>query len=156
MIKEIHTLRRFDSISPRVDPWILTLLVAVTRIPFFAKTLFEFDSINYAVALFRFDLTQDTPHFPGYLLHIGIAKLLYALVGDANLAYVLESFFLSIGSVLFVWWGVRYAAGRGAAFGAAAVWALNPIFWFYGCVATVYPHEAFFTAAVAAIAVRYC
>lgn len=137
-------------------PAALAGIVALTRIPFFAHTLFEFDSVNYAVALFRFDLAQDTPHLPGYLLHVGIGKLLFALVGDANLAYVLEAFFLSLGSVLLVWWALRSIVAPGAAFIAAAVWALNPIFWFYGCVASGYAHEAFFTSAVAAIAVRYC
>jgi len=139
---------------------VLTLLVCATRIPFFAKTLFEFDSVNYAIALFKFDLAQDTPQLPGYVLHVGIAKIIFAIVqkfgGDANLAYVLESFFLSLGSVLFVWYAVRIGASRGAAFAAATVWALNPIFWFYGCVASVYAHEAFFTSAVAAIAIKYC
>ncbi len=146
---------RTFKIPKPADPWLLVLLVAATRIPFFAKTLFEFDSMNYAIALFRFDLMQETPHFPGYLLHVGIAQLLLYLTHNVNDAYVLESFLLSIGSVLLVWYAVRLVAGRAMAFGAAAVWAFNPIFWFYGCVATVYPHEAFFTAAVAAIGVRY-
>ena len=141
--------------ASRLEPWALAAIVAATRIPFFARTLFEFDSVNFAVALFRYDLSQDTPHLPGYVLHVGIAKLLYLLVGDANLSYVLESFFLSIGSVLFVWWGVRSVTDGRVAFYSALVWSLNPIFWFQSCVAAAYGHEAFFTAAFAAYAVRY-
>ena len=147
---------RFPIIPKRADAWLLALLVVASRIPFFAKTLFEYDSVNYAVALFHYDPYQNTPHFPGYPLHIGIAKLLMLVAGNANSAFVLEAFFLSLGSVLFVWWGMHAAVGRGAAFWTACVWALNPVFWFYGCVAAIYPFEAFFTSAVAAFGIRYC
>jgi hypothetical protein len=127
---------------------LLALLVAVTRIPFFARSLFEFDSVNYAVALTRFDLAQDTPHFPGYPLHVGIGKLLFLFFGDANRAFVWESFLLSLGAVLCVWMAARRVAPARVALYAAVVWAVNPFLWFYGCVATVYAHEAFFTSLV--------
>ncbi len=151
------TLRAARSAEPG-GPWasgaFLVLLVALTRIPFFARTLFEFDSVNYAVALTRYDLAQDTPHFPGYPLHVGIGRLLFALVGDANRAYVLESFLLSIGAVLLVWFAARRLAGPRAALLASVVFVLNPFLWFYGAVATAYPHEAFFTALAAALGVQ--
>ncbi len=48
----------------------LAIATLQTRLPFRAKTFFEFDSINFAVATFRFDIGQVTPQMPGYILHV--------------------------------------------------------------------------------------
>ncbi len=126
----------------------LSLLVLVTRLPFISKTLFEFDSIDFAVATFRFSLEQVTPHFPGYILHILFARFLLLFFSDINLAFVGISILLSIGSVLFMWRSAALLRGERVGFVAATFWAFNPMFWFYGEVATVYIYEAFFACAL--------
>src|SRR5665213_4364206 len=81
----------------------LALATFLTRFPIRAKTFFEFDSINFAVGTFRFDLGQVTPQMPGYILHVLFGRLLYWLTDDLNLASVWVSILLSIGAVLFLW-----------------------------------------------------
>ncbi len=127
-----------------------SLLIAatlVTRLPFISQMLYEFDSIDFAVATFRFSLEQVTPHFPGYILHILFAKFILLFISDVNLAFVMISILLSIGSVLFLWRaGVRLRGERVGVI-AAVLWLLTPLFWFYGEVASAYVYEAFFASA---------
>ena len=126
----------------------LSVLVIGTRLPFIAKTLFEFDSIDFAVATFRFSLEQVTPHFPGYILHILFARFLLLFFSDVNFVFVCISILVSIGSVLFMWRTAALLRGERVGFIAALFWAMNPMFWFYGEVATVYIYEAFFACAL--------
>jgi 4-amino-4-deoxy-L-arabinose transferase-like glycosyltransferase len=126
----------------------LMLLVLLTRLPFVAHTLFEFDSVDFAVALHRFSLEQVTPHMPGYILHILFGRVLEMFTEDANTAFVWVSILLSIGSTLFLWRAAYWLRGERVALIAALIWLTNPLFWFYGEVATVYPHEAFYAAAL--------
>ena len=124
----------------------LAIATLLTRLPFRAHAFFEFDSLNFAVAIFRFDLREVTPQMPGYILHVLLGRLLYAITGDLNSAYVWLSILLSIGSVLFLWRAAAQIRGERVAIIAALIWLTTPLFWFQGEVATVYAHEAFFTA----------
>src|SRR5437588_11598128 len=123
---------------------LLTAGVLITRLPFISHMLYEFDSIDFAVATFRFSLEQVTPHFPGYILHVLFAKFLLLFLSDVNLAFVWISILLSIGSVLFLWRAAAALRGERVGVIAAVLWLFTPLLWFYGEVATSYMYEAFF------------
>lgn len=123
----------------------LALATFLTRFPIRAKTFFEFDSINFAVGTFRFDLGQVTPQMPGYILHVLFGRLLYWLTGDLNQAYVWVSILLSIGAVLLLWRAAAVLRGERVGVIAAMLWLTLPIFWFHGAVASIYSEEAFYT-----------
>ena len=126
----------------------LAMATLATRLPFAAKTFFEFDSINFAVATYRFDLREVTPHMPGYILHVLLGRLLNLLTGDLNLAFIWVSILLSVGSVLLLWRAAAQLRGERVAFIAALIWLTTPLFWFHGEVAAIYAHEAFFASAL--------
>ena len=131
----------------RLTGVLLAAAVVATRLPFISRKLYEFDSVDFAVATFRFSLEQVTPHFPGYILHILFAKVLLLFTRDVNLAFVLVSIILSIGSVLFLWRAGAALRGERVGFMTAVIWLVTPIFWFYGEVATSYMYEALFACA---------
>ena len=131
----------------RITGLLLTVAVLVTRLPFISRMLYEFDSIDFAVATFRFSIEQVTPHFPGYVLHILFAKFILLFISDVNLVFVWISVLLSIGSVLFLWRAGVSLRGERVGVIAALLWLFTPIFWFYGEVATSYVYEAFFASA---------
>ncbi len=126
----------------------LALATLLTRLPFRARTFFEFDSINFAVATFRFDLGQVTPQMPGYILHVLFGRLLYLVTGDLNQAYVWVSILLSSGAVLFLWRAAAALRGERVAIIAALLWLTTPLFWFHGEVNAIYAEEAFFTSLI--------
>ncbi len=133
---------------------VLALATFATRIPFRARTLFEFDSINFAIATIRFDLSEVTPHMPGDILHVLLGRLFYWLIGDLNAAFVWLSIVLSVGSVLFLWRAAAQLRGERVAVIAAILWLTMPLFWFHGCVATAYVQEAFFASALLYVGIR--
>ena len=126
----------------------LALLTLFTRLPFHAKTFFEFDSIDFAVATFRFSLEHVTPHMPGYIGHILLGRFLTQFTSDINSAFVWLSTTLSIISVLHMWRAGAQLRGERVGLIAAVLWLFTPLFWFYGEVATAYIHEALFASAV--------
>jgi hypothetical protein len=127
---------------------VLAVATLISRLAVHSKTLFEFDSINFAVAAFRFDLGEVTPQIPGYILHVWFGRILSWIIGDINLAYVWVSILLSIGSVIFLWRAAAELRGERVAIIAALVWLTTPLFWFHGAVAAIYAEEAFFTGAL--------
>jgi hypothetical protein len=132
----------------------LALVTLLTRLPFQARTFFEFDSIDYAVATFRFSLEQVTPHMPGYIGHILLGRFFTLFTADINQAFVWLSTTLSIVSVLFMWRAGAQLRGERVGVVAAVLWLFTPLFWFYGEVATAYIHEALFASIILYLALR--
>jgi hypothetical protein len=119
-----------------------------------AKTLFEFDSVAFAVATFRFSLEQVTPHMPGYILHVLFGRFFLLFTSDHNQAFVFLSGTLSVLSVLCIWRAGAWLRGERLGVIAACLWMTTPMFWFYGEVATAYIHEAFFASLLLYLGIR--
>ncbi len=149
---------------------------AVLRLPFAARRMWDHDSIQFALGVERYDLAAHHPHPPGYPLYIAILKVLAAcgvpsLDGMVALSVLAEA----IGAALMVLLVARLVGGAGAGtkageapggerlderaavvagLFAAALYATNPILWFYGELPLVYAVEAGMTVAVAYAALR--
>ncbi len=130
----------------RVDLLLLAGAVTISRGLFRSHDLYDIDSVNFALALGRFDPSVHQPHPPGYYLYILLGRLLNFIVHDANLAFVLLSIGASIGLVVMVyklaldWFGPLEARFSGLIF------LFSPLAWFHGIVALTYSVEAFFSA----------
>jgi hypothetical protein len=116
--------------------------VAASRLAFRSHDLYDLDSVNFALAIGRFDPRVHQPHPPGYFLYICMGRLLNFIVRDANLALVLLSIAASIASVILIyalaleWFGPRAATFAGLLF------LFSPLAWFHGTVALTYSIEA--------------
>jgi Protein of unknown function (DUF2723) len=120
---------------------LLATAVAVSRFVFRSHFLYDLDSVNFALAIRRFDPQVHQPHPPGYFLYICLGRLLNYLVHDANLALVLLSIVASIATVILIyllaleWFGPRAATFAGLLF------LFSPLAWFHGTVALTYSLE---------------
>jgi Protein of unknown function (DUF2723) len=149
---------------------------ALLRLPFAARRMWDHDSIQFALGVERYDLAAHHPHPPGYPLYIAILKLLAAcgvssLHGMVALSILAEG----IGAAVMVLLVARLVGGgegrkeeekapgrerwdeRAAVVAglfAAALYATNPILWFYGELPLVYAVEGGMTVAVAYAALR--
>lgn len=131
-----------------LDCSLLVLSILATRIPFRSEYLYHQDSVNFALALERFDPSLDQPHFPGYFLYVMAGRVALLLFRDANTALVALSIVASCGFVVMVYALTRQWFERRAAILAGCACVISPLFWFHGTVALVYSVEAFFAAAV--------
>jgi hypothetical protein len=122
--------------------------VALSRWAFRSHFLYDLDSVNFALAMGRFDPRVHQPHPPGYFLYICLGRLLQTVFHDANLALVILSILASCGAVVVIyqiameWFGPRPALFAGTLF------LFSPLAWFHGTVALTYIVEAFFSGLI--------
>jgi hypothetical protein len=129
----------------KVSLVLLTSAVAITRFMFRSHYLYDLDSVNFALAMRRFDPRVHQPHPPGYFLYISAGRLLNITFHDANLSLVVLSILASCALVIVIykitldWFGPMPAQFAGLFF------LLSPLAWFHGIVALTYIVEAFFS-----------
>jgi hypothetical protein len=122
----------------------------LSRLPFVKATPINWDAVQFALALDRFDLHMHQPHPPGYLLYVLAGRALNLLVNDPSLA-------LSLLSVLFTCLAVPlfYALCRQifddvpVAVCAALLMLGSPLTLYYGATGLTYVPEMALAIAVA-------
>jgi hypothetical protein len=127
----------------------LAALTLVSRWPYRARMLYNWDAVQFALALREFDVAKHQPHPPGYLLYVALGRLLNASLGDPNMAYVTLAMLFSAATTFAVYRLARALYDRVTATAAAALLAVSPLFWFYGSVGLTYAGEAFGAVLVA-------
>jgi Protein O-mannosyl-transferase TMEM260-like len=133
---------------------ILALATLASRWPYRARMLYNWDAVQFALALREFDIAKHQPHPPGYVLYVGLGRLVNATLGDPTLAYVTLAMVFSAATTVTVYWLARALYDRTTAGAAAALLAVSPLFWFYGSVGLTYAGEAFGATLMALLAWR--
>jgi hypothetical protein len=145
---------------PRADrlDWLLavalSVLTVLSRLPFRARMLYNWDAVQFALALGEYDVVKHQPHPPGYILYVALGRLVHGWVGDAAAAYVLLAVAFSGAGTFVVYLLARAVYDRPTAITAAALLAVSPLFWFYGTVGLSYAGEALLASVVAYFAFR--
>lgn len=120
-----HRMRRFQGLALAG----LTGIAIGLRLVFAGRYADEWDAVDFALAVERFDLLAMQPHFPGYPLYVFGARLLLPIAGDPVRALTW------LGALAGGWLVVPlYALGRmlGGAFAGwvVALWAaVHPWLW---------------------------
>ena len=127
---------------------LLTGSVAISRFLFRSHYLYDLDSVNFALAMRRFDPRVHQPHPPGYFLYICLGRLLNIMFHDANLALVVFSILASCGLVIVIYKMTLDWFGSMAAQFAGIFLLFSPLTWFHGTVALTYIVEAFFSGLI--------
>lgn len=126
----------------KLELCLLAGAVAISRFAFRSRALYDLDSVNFALAIGRFDPRVHQPHPPGYFLYVCLGRLVTFLVHDANLALVLVSILASVASVVLVYkLALDWFSPRAATF-AGLLFLFSPLEWFHGTVALTYSIEA--------------
>jgi 4-amino-4-deoxy-L-arabinose transferase-like glycosyltransferase len=132
----------------------LSVLTILSRLPYRARMLYNWDAVQFALALNEYDVVKHQPHPPGYILYVALGRLVHGLTGDAAGAYVLLAVVFSGAGTFVVYLLARAMYDRPTALVAAALLAVSPLFWFYGTVGLTYAGEALFASLVAYFAFR--
>ncbi len=151
ILKEIISKEEEDKVN-RFDLLLLSifsLVILITRIPFMSKYLFEWDSVNYALGFEKYDILSHQPHSPGYIFYIAIGKLVNTIFNDANSTMVVISILFSIFTVFVVYYLAKNIFSRKIAVISSILLIFNPLYWFYGEIATIYLTEALFATLIA-------
>ena len=128
---------------------ILFLIVVFSRIPFTSHFLYEWDSVNYALAFQKFNIYLSQPQPPGYIFFVTLGKIINFIFNDPNTSIIFLSITLSVLTVFLIYFLVKQMFSREIAVVTSILLIFNPIFWFYGETATIYMSEAFFATLIA-------
>ena len=132
----------------------LSLLTVLSRLPYRARMLYNWDAVQFALALDEYDVVKHQPHPPGYILYVALGRLAHGWTGDAAAAYVLLAVVFSGAGTFVVYLLARVLYDRPTALTAATLLAVSPLFWFYGTVGLSYAGEALMASVVAWFAFR--
>ncbi len=136
----------FANRSERYWLGVLAVLVIISRWLGHMQYLYLSDSVRYALALDRYDVTLHQPHPPGYALYILFVKPFYWLIGDANLALIVVSIIFSVLALYTVFYLAKRIYGSKVAWVSVLLFITGSLVWFHGQVALNYITDAFFAA----------
>ena len=112
--------------------------------PYRARMLYNWDAVQFALALREFDVAKHQPHPPGYLLYVALGRLLEHSSGRSERSPTSRS---PWSSALPPPWPCTGSPARSTIapppLPAATLLAVSPLFWFYGSVGLTYAGEAF-------------
>ncbi len=118
--------------------------------------MWDHDSIQFALGVERYNLAAHHPHPPGYPLYIAILKLL-RLAGIEPLQGMVGLAILAggVGAAAMLLLATRLSGGKlSVGIFAAALFATNPLLWFYGELPLLYAVEGGLAVVIAAAVLR--
>ncbi len=116
--------------------------------------LYNWDAVQFALALREYDVVKHQPHPPGYILYVALGRIVNAWLGDPVASYVALAVVMSGATTFVVYYLARTIYDRATALTATTLLAVSPLFWFYGSVGLSYASEALFASVVAYYAFR--
>jgi hypothetical protein len=116
----------------------LFLLTLLSRLPFRSQILYHWDSVNFAYAMREFNVAKDQPQPPGYILYVGLIRVVDLIWHDPQTTMVSLSIVASALTVVALFYLGRAMFDRQVGLVAALFLASSPLFWFYGEIAL--PH----------------
>lgn len=143
---------------PRADRAVPLVLVAAALASYAAAAASwptEWDSVSLVFGVDRFDVTQASPHAPGYWLYVALGRLVRAVtpLGTAD-SLLAASAAAAAGTVALGWSVGRTLGGRWLGLAAAAVLLTSPFVAFYGSSIATYPFDALASLVLLALALR--
>jgi hypothetical protein len=132
----------------------LVLVTIATRLPFRSHRVFNWDAVNFVLAMHDYDVRLHHPHPPGYPVFIAMGRVLQLVIPDANSALVAVAMLLSAGAVAAIFWLGRTLWNRTIGLIAALYLLCSVTFWTNGAVALAYPSLALFSTLTALFAWR--
>jgi len=132
----------------------LAILTILSRLPYRARMLYNWDAVQFALALREYDVVKHQPHPPGYILYVALGRLVNTWLDNPTAAYVGLAVAFSGLTTFVVYFLARTAYDRATGLVAATLFAVSPLFWFYGSVGLTYAGEALCASTVAYFAFR--
>jgi hypothetical protein len=134
---------------------VIALGAVLTRLPFVRETPVNWDAVQFALALDRFDLRLHQPHPPGYILYVALGRALDSAVDNPSVSLaLLSALFGAVALPLLYLLAVRVFDDRAIAWGAVLLVGASPLALYYGATGLTYVPEMALGIAVALAAWR--
>lgn len=127
----------------------LVLATFATRFPFRSHRVFNWDAVNFVLALSDYDVRLHHPHPPGYPVFIAMGRLVQIGIPNPNTALVTVAMILSVLAVLAIYRMGTTVFDRPTGSIAAVYLMVSVTFWTNGAVALAYAALAVYSTSVA-------
>jgi len=127
---------------------VLFIVTILSHLPFTSRFLYHYDSVQFALALEKYDVYLHQPHPPGYFLYVMAGKLLDHFIQDASTSFIAMSVVASGLTVVAIYYLARAIFNGNTAWWARWLAVTSPLLWFYGEVALSYIVAAFFKSSI--------
>lgn len=124
---------------------ILSILICITRFPFISPILYSWDSVQFALALEKFDVRLYQPHPPGYILFVLMGKIFNFFIKDANLSFIAINIIFSFLSTAILFSLGCAIKNKYVGISSSLFFLFSSVFWFEGVTAFPYIMECFFS-----------
>lgn len=132
---------------------LLIFIIILTRTFFFKDFFHEWDSINFALGIKKFNVYADQPHPPGYPIPVLTSKLIYLFTGNELKSLQIMSLIFSILSVIIFYYFMKLLTkDENYSFLVSVIFSFSSIFWFYGTIEDIYSSEVFLTLLIGFLA----
>jgi len=111
--------------------FLILLFCFLTRWPLRAKFLWNWDSVNFALAIKEFNLSMHQPHPPGYPLFVNLAKVFNSLIKKESDALIFTCIFCISLTSFFLYLFGKEIGDEKIGLISASLFLLSPLVWFY-------------------------
>lgn len=140
MVSEYNSIANKRDVLYSIGLFFFTVM---SRIPFRSRILYHWDSVNFANAMGHFDMLQEHPQPPGYIVYVWLCRLVDLVFRDPNATMVWISVASSSFAVALLYLLGRTIWNQSMGLVAALFLASSPLFWFYGEIALPHTLDAF-------------
>src|SRR5688500_16079301 len=106
---------------------VLAALTVVSRLPYRARMLYNWDAVQLALALNEYDVVKHQPHPPGYILYVALGRLVNHWLRDPAAAYVVLAVVFSGLTTFVVYYLARAVYDRATALASGTLLAVSPL-----------------------------
>lgn len=107
----------------------LTVFAFVLRLKFMSPWLEDWDSVQFAIAMGSYSLSEGIPHAPGYPLYILLSKFLFLFLHDHNLSLTFLSSLLGSFSVVPLYLLAKKMFDQKVALFSSLILIFSPVHW---------------------------
>ena len=124
----------------------IAFITLISRLPFITKYLFEWDSIQLALGIRKFNILLHQPHPPGYFFYVYLSKLINLIVHNPNYSMIIINIiFTIIGGIIFFKISQEIFKNKILSLLSALIFLFNPFIWFHGEFANIYAIDFVFS-----------
>ena len=99
------------------------------RLLFLSPWLEDWDSVQFALAIHDFSISEHQPHAPGYPIYVLLARFFYVFTQNDTLALTLLSATFGTATIIPLYLITKHFFGKFSAFTATALFTVIPIGW---------------------------
>ncbi len=114
------------------------IVTILTRLPFQSQYLYHWDSVNMAFGIHEYNVLEESPQYPGYIIYVALAQVLNFVFHDPQTTMVVMSIVSSGIAVAGMFYLGQEMFNAKVGIIAAVFLLFSPLFWFYGEIAL--PH----------------